>query len=62
MNFKRLPVVRIIALGGLLNIAPYLPAFQDAPAPDNTKVNQRDRAKSEPTADQARPFRRSAQP
>jgi len=54
MNLKRFPVVRVIALGSLLNMAPYLPAFQGAPAPDNTKVNQRDRAKSEPTADQAK--------
>ncbi len=30
-----------------------LPAQTKAPATDNTKINQRDRAKKEPTADQA---------
>jgi osmotically-inducible protein OsmY len=29
-------------------------AQQTTPAPDNTKVNQRDRSKTEPTADQAK--------
>ena len=29
-------------------------AQQTAPAPDNTKVNERDRSKTQPTADQAK--------
>jgi hyperosmotically inducible periplasmic protein len=33
--------------------ASHLAGFQ-TPAPDNTKVNERDRAKNEPTADQAK--------
>jgi hyperosmotically inducible periplasmic protein len=32
----------------------FVAAAQDRPAPDNTKVNRRDRSKAEPTADQAK--------
>jgi hyperosmotically inducible periplasmic protein len=34
--------------------ASHLVGFQQTPAADNTKVNERDRAKNEPTADQAK--------
>jgi len=37
---------------GLLSVG--VQAQQPAPAPDNTKVNQRDRSKTAPTADQAK--------
>jgi hyperosmotically inducible protein len=46
----------IVMFGCLLTCASLMPGAQDssttAPAPDNTKVNQRDRNKSAPTADQ----------
>jgi len=44
-----------LALGFLLALASTVLSAQDssaAPAPDNTKVNDRDRNKAEPTADQ----------
>jgi osmotically-inducible protein OsmY len=52
MNFnlrgaKTLALTFAFGLGSLL-------AFQDAPAPDNTKVNKQDRNASQPTADQAK--------
>jgi hyperosmotically inducible protein len=45
-----------IALGLLLGGGGFPAAAQDtkAPAPDNTKVNKRDRSKAEPTADQGK--------
>jgi hyperosmotically inducible periplasmic protein len=45
-----------LAVGGLLTLGT-LGAFQQeqsTPAPDNTKVNKRDRSAAEPTADQAK--------
>ena len=39
---------------GALYVGAGLNAQQTPPAPDNTRANQRDRAKSEPTADQAK--------
>jgi hyperosmotically inducible protein len=45
--------VCVITYGLLLSACALLPASaQDAPKPDNTKVNKRDRSKVEPTADQ----------
>jgi hyperosmotically inducible protein len=44
-----------IALGFLAcEGIPYLAAQDQPPAPDNTKVNKRDRSKTAPTADQAK--------
>ncbi len=43
---------RFLLVSGLFIGLGLSPAF--AQAPDNTKVNERDRAKSEPTADQAK--------
>jgi len=45
---------RVSTLGGLLWTFGQLGAFQQTPTPDNTKVNQRDRASGSPTADQAK--------
>src|ERR1700726_59970 len=45
----------MLALGCLLTLSSTMLRAQDsspAPAPDNTKVNDRDRNKAEPTADQ----------
>jgi osmotically-inducible protein OsmY len=45
----------VVALAFLLALASTLTSAQDpsaAPAPDNSKVNERDRNKAEPTADQ----------
>jgi hyperosmotically inducible protein len=45
----------MLALGFLLTLSSMLLSAQDpspAPAPDNTKVNERDRNTAEPTADQ----------
>jgi|SRR5580698_767120 hyperosmotically inducible protein len=47
--------VNTLALSVVLTLAATLARAQDsspAPAPDNTKVNERDRNQSEPTADQ----------
>ncbi len=45
-----------VVMTGALSIIPSQMQAQDtkAPAPDNTKTNQRDRSKAEPTADQAK--------
>jgi hyperosmotically inducible periplasmic protein len=46
-----------VALCSLLSLAGQIPAFaqeERSPAADNTKVNQRDRSKTEPTADQGK--------
>src|SRR5215467_9409594 len=46
-----------VTMAGALSIPPIQLQAQDtgkAPAPDNTKTNQRDRSKAEPTADQAK--------
>ncbi len=52
MRFKRqLAALAICSAIGLGGISPLL-AQQQPPAADNTKQNQRDRANSEPTADQ----------
>ena len=49
----RRPLTKLL-LGSALVISPALLAGQTQPTqPDNTKMNQRDRAKSEKTADQA---------
>jgi hypothetical protein len=48
-------VLNTLALAFLLTVAATLAAAQDPSAaspPDNTKVNERDRDKAEPTADQ----------
>jgi hyperosmotically inducible protein len=48
-------IVTAVAFGGLITQAPGVAVAQSqAPAPDNTKVNQRDRSKTQPTADQAK--------
>jgi osmotically-inducible protein OsmY len=47
--------ITVVALAFLLSVGSALASAQDpsaAPAPDNSKVNERDRNKSEPTADQ----------
>lgn len=49
--FRSLPA---LATAALLTAAPTMTFAQDAPKADNTKVNKRDRAKAEPTADQAK--------
>ena len=44
-----------LAIAGVLSINPIRASAQETkPAPDNTKVNKRDRSKTEPTADQAK--------
>jgi osmotically-inducible protein OsmY len=60
MQMKRSVVVRdvlsvslLLGLWGTLSVAQEQ-AGQDAPASDNTKINQRDRNPNEPTADQQR--------
>lgn len=45
--------LRALALSGVLTLGGQLPG-QEAPKPDNTKVNKRDRDKSQPTADQGK--------
>ena len=54
MRFKK--TVGAIAVWTILGFAGLNPAIaqNQPPASDNTKVNQRDRVKSEPTADQAK--------
>ena len=54
MRFKK--AVGATAVWTILGFAGLNPAIaqNQPPASDNTKVNQRDRAKSEPTADQAK--------
>ena len=54
MRFKK--TVGATAVWTILGFAGLNPAIaqNQPPAPDNTKVNQRDRVKSEPTADQAK--------
>jgi len=55
LKFKK--TVGAVAVWTILGYAGLNPAAaqnQSPPAADNTKVNQRDRAKSEPTADQAK--------
>jgi hyperosmotically inducible protein len=47
--------ITVVALAFLLTLASALTSAQDPsapPAPDNSKVNERDRNKAEPTADQ----------
>jgi osmotically-inducible protein OsmY len=54
MRLKSLCIAAAAALA-LLSGGGNAFAWQEkAPAPDNTKVNQRDRSKAEPTADQAK--------
>lgn len=53
MNRKTLYLGRTVALTAALTFGLQLPG-QDAPKPDNTKVNQRDRDKTQPTADQGK--------
>jgi len=54
LRFKK--AVGATAVWTILGFAGLNPAIaqNQPPAPDNTKVNQRDRVKSEPTADQAK--------
>ena len=55
MNRRLKSVASALALGNLLLGMGHLGATQNPqPAPDNTKINQRDRAQSERTADQAK--------
>jgi hyperosmotically inducible protein len=55
MKRLRYFIVPALALGTMLSGIGQLGAEQDTkPQPDNTKVNQRDRATSEKTADQAK--------
>jgi len=54
MNLTFRSIVRVSTLGGFLWTFAQLGAFQQTPAPDNTKINQRDRASGSPTADQAK--------
>jgi hyperosmotically inducible periplasmic protein len=46
--------VAVWSVLGFLGLSPAVAQQNQPPAPDNTKVNQRDRAKTEPTADQAK--------
>jgi osmotically-inducible protein OsmY len=43
-----------VLLGGCLALTGIAQQPKSSPAPDNTKTNQRDRSKAEPTADQAK--------
>jgi osmotically-inducible protein OsmY len=53
MRLKR--IATTVALGFLVSQAPGVVFAQDQPpATDNTKTNQRDRSKTQPTADQAK--------
>lgn len=55
MNRSLKSIAPALALGSLLIGVGHLGAAQDPqPAPDNTKINQRDRAQPERTADQAK--------
>lgn len=54
MTLNARGVVRVFTVGGLLWAFGQLGAFQQTTAPDNTKINQRDRASGRPTADQAK--------
>jgi hyperosmotically inducible periplasmic protein len=56
MNGKFASVLHVMAIGGILISFSPLYAFQESQktAPDNTKVNKRDRSSSERTADQAK--------
>jgi hyperosmotically inducible protein len=42
----------VVVLSALMTCSPSLAAQDNTPAPDNTKINQRDKNASEPTADQ----------
>lgn len=50
----RKPLKKLLVVGALSIGPAVLGAQTQAPQPDNTKVNERDRAKEEPTADQAK--------
>jgi len=55
MNLRPKWMAIAIAFGFLAcEGVPYLAAQNPPPAPDNTKVNKRDRSKTAPTADQAK--------
>jgi hyperosmotically inducible periplasmic protein len=56
MNSKLSAGIRGILLAGMLLATVNIEAKQEAqnPAPDNTKINKRDRKTSEPTADQGK--------
>jgi hyperosmotically inducible protein len=54
MSLKLSVTTGALALGLLCGGAPNAFAQEKAPAPDNTKTNQRDRNKAEPTADRAK--------
>ena len=48
----RLSRTKTLAISAILGFTPFVVTAQDQTQPDNTKVNKRDRSKSEPTADQ----------
>ena len=52
MNISRLLIRVVFSFSLLLGSCAVVAAQDTAPAPDNTKVNQRDKNSSEPTADQ----------
>ena len=54
MPLKHALTAGALALGILWGGAPSASAQEKAPASDNTKTNQRDRNKAEPTADRAK--------
>ena len=55
MNRSLKSIVGVMALSSAFLLPVSVEAWQDSPpAPDNSKVNKRDRKKSEPTADQAK--------
>jgi len=54
MRLKTTVTAGALALGLLCGAAPTAFGQEKAPAPDNTKTNQRDRNKAEPTADRAK--------
>jgi hyperosmotically inducible protein len=55
MVYTHSGALRVLATAAMLwGGAALLPAQETKPAPDNTKVNERDRSKEEPTADKAK--------
>ena len=54
MHLRLTNAIRVAAAGGMLLAGTAALAQETHPDADNTKVNKRDRAQSEPTADQAK--------
>src|SRR5687767_14644895 len=52
--FRTFLAASVLLTGGAMSAAAQKPADKQVVDADNTKVNKRDRAKSEPTADQAK--------